>query len=78
MGHPSLTEVDKRIILTFTALVRHASYPDMDEEPVVMLTEQDDDWDYSMGNIVSFMIIALEDGVEGISRAMYLSLNRDQ
>ena len=78
MGHPSLTEVDKRIILTFTALVRHASYPDMDEEPVVMLTEQDDDWDYSMGNIVSFMIIALEDGVEGISHAMYLSLNRDQ
>ncbi|RNL88482.1 hypothetical protein ED312_08520 [Sinomicrobium pectinilyticum] len=78
MGHPSLTETDKRVVLTFTALVRHASYPDMDEEPVVILTEQDDDWDYSMGNIVSFMIIALEDGVEGISRAMYLSLNRDQ
>lgn len=78
MGHPSLTEVDKQVVLTFTALVRHASYPDMDEEPVVILTEQDDDWDYSMGNIVSFMIIALEDSVEGISRAMYLSLSRDQ
>ncbi|SFB79838.1 hypothetical protein SAMN04487891_102394 [Flagellimonas taeanensis] len=69
MEDADLTEEDKRVILTFSSLVRHNSLFTITKEG-----DPDDDWDNMVANMIDFIIIAMEDTLEGTAYAMALSL----
>ena len=73
MDHSDLTKEDKRVILTFSSLVRHNAHF------TIRTTEEedpDDDWDNMVANMIDFILMAIEDTLEGTANAMALSLDR--
>lgn len=75
MHYPRFSGEDKRVILTFTSLVRHTFYSssmintateESEEEP-------DDDWDNMVVDMIEFTLVALEETPEEAARIKSLS-----
>tara|TARA_R110002020_G_scaffold113688_1_gene261521 strand:+ start:9529 stop:10119 length:591 start_codon:yes stop_codon:yes gene_type:complete len=59
-AHTTFTERDKQVILTFSSLVRYAAYPGSTSMTEDGDEEEDEDWDLSVGNIMQYILIALD------------------
>ncbi len=58
MDDPILTDLDKRYLLTFTSMVRHASYPETNVQGTKGI--EDEDWDISIPNAMEVAPAILE------------------
>ncbi|WP_268224962.1 hypothetical protein [Sinomicrobium oceani] len=65
INHPRFSAEDKRIILTFTSLVRHGFYSYSTVSTNTEEEEPDDDWDNMVANMIDFILVALDENPEG-------------
>ncbi|MBC9797597.1 hypothetical protein [Sinomicrobium weinanense] len=62
--HPRFSAEDKRVILTFTSLVRHSFYSYSTVDTNTEEEEPDDDWDNMVANMIDFILVALDENPE--------------
>lgn len=54
---------DKRIILSFSSIIRHAAFKN-DSIQILSEGEDDEDWDTSMGNLIGWLAYVLNDDIQ--------------
>ena len=58
MDDPVLMDLDKQFILTFASMIRYASYPEIYEQGISGV--EDEDWDLSIPNAKEVVQMVLE------------------